>query len=183
MMCISLPTSDIYNLVGMMSIIQAQIYYSNIVVPNTNITSFLNEVILNDMSTGKYEFSIQGTTWTYLSKSQFSGLDLWDNVVAYNYQQGLNVQSWGRPYMPSLCPPNIKYPVLNISGLSIGNLTWKGTQDHSKWGIPFTTNVVCYGDMNRMTSQRTRGGGALCINNPILFNLHNAIITKVDPCT
>ena len=45
-----------------------------------------------------------------------------------------------------------------------------------------TTKVVCYGDMNRMTSQEKRGGGGLCIAHDGLYAIHNAIITKVNPC-
>ena len=84
--------------------------------------------------------------------------------------------------MPSLCPPTDKYSTLNVANLKIGAASWTGTNDHSKWGIPVTTKVVCYGDMNRMTSQEKRGGGGLCIAHDGLYAIHNAIITKVNPC-
>ena len=182
MMCVSMPTSTLYELAGIMSVIQASVYYTNIKISNANVTRFTSGLILDNLSTGSYQFSVAGTSYVYISKSQYSGLDLWDIVVAGYYQQGLYVQSWGRPYMASVCPPLAKYTTLNISGLKIANATWAGTQDHSKWGIPTSTKVVCYGDMNRMTSQRTRGGGALCMANSNLYDLHFGVITNMDPC-
>ena len=37
--------------------------------------------------------------------------------------------------------------------------TWSGTKDHSKWGVGITKNIACFGDINRMCSQESRGGG------------------------
>lgn len=182
MMCISLPTSTLFELVGVMALIQPDVYHEYIVVENSNITALVNDVIIGTSSYGAYTFNLKGITWTYLAKTQYSLLDLWDSVVAGYYKQGFNVQSWGKPYMTSVCPPNSKYPVLNVASLKIGTISWKGTQDHSKWGIPNTDKVVCYGDMNRMTSQEKRGGGALCISESTLYTIHQNIITGVNPC-
>ena len=182
MMCVSLPTTLLFNVVGMMSLIQPIIYHSNIVIQNANVTNFLNDIPFKDISYGSYSFVVKGITWNYISKTALSGLDIWDIVVANYYKQGLSVQSWGRPYMPSLCPPVDPYPVLNVANLNIGTASWTGTNDHSKWAIPVSTKVVCYGDMNRMYSQEQRGGGTLCISHDKLYSIHSTMITKVNPC-
>jgi deoxyribonuclease II len=182
-MCVSLPTKTLFELAGIMTLIQAQVYHSQIVLENSNISSIIQDKILSNLSpSASYQFSLGGLSWAYLAKSQSSGLYVWDDVVSSFFKQGLRTETWGRPYMPSVCPPNNKYSVLNINGLKIGEFSWKDTQDHSKWGLLDNSPVVCYGDMNRMTSQQTRGGGALCVTNSAYFALHQSIITGVDPC-
>jgi hypothetical protein len=59
-------------------------------------------------------------------------------------------------------------------------------QDHSKWGISTDAaaapNIVCIGDINRMTSQRKRGGGAVCILASNLWTALNTAITAHNSC-
>ena len=56
------------------------------------------------------------------------------------------------------------------------------TRDHCKWGISCTGSTVCVGDINRMTSQKKRGGGTACIENPSLWKAIHALINSTDPC-
>ena len=132
MMCVSVTDTQLFNIAGIMSIIQPIVYHKVLLVQNSNITLVVNDVILNKLNTGSYSFNSNGITWNYLSKSSYSNSDFWDTTVAYYYQQGLSVQSWGRPYMPSLCPPTDKYSTLNVANLKIGAASWTGTNDHSK---------------------------------------------------
>lgn len=182
MICITLTPTQLFNLAGIMSLIQPSVYYKNIVIENTNITNVINNVLPGFGPSGSYAFTAGGLSWTYIAKNQFAEIQLWDNVVSGYFKQGLEVESWGRPYMPSVCPPNSIYPILNIAGLQIQNIAWSKTQDHSKWATLMTTKIICYGDMNRMTSQASRGGGTLCLALDWFFTLHNDIITDVDPC-
>lgn len=84
--------------------------------------------------------------------------------------------------MLGLCPPSYPYSDLNIGNLIIGKYYWEGYNDHSKWGISANSTVLCYGDLNRMWSQRYRGGGGLCVNFPALYAVHKAIVQTVDAC-
>ena len=61
------------------------------------------------------------------------------------------------------------------------SITWKQTQDHSKWVIATSdrNNFVCFGDVNRMESQFKRGGAYYCLENYILKKSMNSIIS--DP--
>jgi deoxyribonuclease-2 len=59
---------------------------------------------------------------------------------------------------------------------------WSETQDHSKWAITETKDVVCMGDINRMTSQYSRGGGTACFLDPVLHAVLKQAIIKTNTC-
>jgi hypothetical protein len=61
---------------------------------------------------------------------------------------------------------DIKY--INLGPLGI-HLAWPETHDHAKWGITTHSNWVCVGDINRMVSQRKRGGGTIAFQNQALW--------------
>ena len=61
---------------------------------------------------------------------------------------------------------DIKY--INLGPLGI-HYAWPETHDHAKWAITKDHNWVCVGDINRMISQRKRGGGAVAFQNPTLW--------------
>jgi deoxyribonuclease-2 len=46
---------------------------------------------------------------------------------------------------------------------------WPETHDHAKWGITLHAPWICVGDINRMISQRKRGGGTIAFQNEILW--------------
>ena len=182
LMCVSMSTTNLFSLLGLMALIQPDVYYSNIVLRNDNVSMVIGDLLPSLPPSAGFVFKENGFRFSYVAKSQFSGLDLWDNSVSGFFKSGLNVESWGRPYMASSCPPTIPYPVLNIAKIKIGDYAWKDTQDHSKWALVTDLSVVCYGDMNRMVSQRVRGGGALCLDSQGFYDAHRSIIVSVDPC-
>ena len=76
-------------------------------------------------------------------------------------------------------------------GNKLTDYHWSYTKDHAKWAIseapdergdtenenaiPTHISWVCIADMNRMTSQEKRGGGAICFHEPILWQSLNEI--------
>jgi len=73
-----------------------------------------------------------------------------------------------RPLMNSCC--TCPYGVYNIELINFEDgIEFKETKDHSKWAITTTSapNTVCVGDINRMESQRKRGGGAVTPTNTL----------------
>jgi len=67
----------------------------------------------------------------------------------------MNVESWGRPYMPSNCTPDVDWDSTNVKSVKFPNgAGWKNTDDHSKWAVSYNSsvNVACPSDLNRMTS-------------------------------
>jgi len=129
-----------------------------------------------------YSLTVGGLPFTYLARSSKANLDFWEQLVSPNYKDGFYVQSWGRPYMEGYCPPSWTYTNLNIANLTLAKWYWEGYNDHSKWGIGVTTNTVCYADINRMYTQKYRGGGGLCVVSADLYKVHKAIATNEDPC-
>lgn len=181
-MCVSLTSQQLFNLVGVMAIIQPIMYYKHLVLSNDNVTKFTGDILPDLPPSFGFGFIQNDQQFYYIAKSRYSNLYLWDNSVSEFFQTGLRVESWGRPYMPSACPPNVPYSVLNIASLKVLQYSWLDTQDHSKWAIIDGANTVCYGDMNRMTSQLGRGGGTLCIKLDWFYNIHQTIITSSNPC-
>lgn len=88
-------------------------------------------------------------------------IPFWNDKIGH--ASGFYVESWGRPYMTSVCDGANK--VINIEYLSIGGLSVKDTGDHSKWALNIDpkTNLFCPGDLNHMASQHNRGGSFFCI--------------------
>lgn len=70
--------------------------------------------------------------------------------------------------MPSGCNT---YKTMNVKHVTFeSSISFRETKDHAKWAAsPMSSNrhlrsnpyVTCIGDINRMTSQRNRGGGAV----------------------
>jgi len=126
---------------------------------------------------------------TLLAKSRRFSLDLWDGLVAVNLQVDLAVQTWkngGGENMNSSCTSGgFKNQVMNIEEVDAPALTWKSSRDHSKWGVAVGTRTkqyVCFGDINRQTSQIKRGGGAVCVQSTKLWNAMTAITGSYDAC-
>ena len=84
--------------------------------------------------------------------------------------QPLEVESWIRG---SACEPTDK--VHDIKELKFNNYSWSEYNDHSKWCTG--TRSVCFSDINRMTTQALRGGGAICVDDKQIYaDFHDAIL-------
>ena len=42
---------------------------------------------------------------------------------------------------------------------------------------------VCVGDINRMNTQKKRGGGTVCFQNAKVWKAFTGIVKLVEPCT
>jgi deoxyribonuclease-2 len=184
MFCVKLKTSDLFTLAGEMSIAFPNVYASRILQQNSNISLLVNNrsISSSPFFSGFSFLTPGGFEFRYFSKSGASNLDIYEQVISPYYQDGFMCETWGRPWEADFCPPSYKYKNLNIDEISIGNYWWTSYYDHSKWAIGITNPIVCYSDMNRMTSQWVRGGGSLCIFNQQLYDYHKSITTKYDSC-
>jgi deoxyribonuclease-2 len=151
--------------------------------------------------TGVAQLNAQGssssvaTTFTSLAKSKEWDGDLYEGLVAPHYRSGFLVESWIRgdrlgKYCPNARTKSSRHPyeVVDAKTMRVTlptgqNRTWTETQDHAKWAVSLDSSyVVCVGDINRMSSQRKRGGGAVCFaNKDLCFSLYNTITTS-DTC-
>jgi len=124
------------------------------------------------------------TSFTAFAKNANWGQDLWADLVAEHFKSDLYVETWIRGSAEgSYCRPKHKYEVLDVETMVArspnGNITWSEGQDHAKWAVMLDgSSKLCVGDINRMTTQRNRGGGAVCFSDKGLSTaLYNSIVT------
>ena len=182
--CIHIKPQDLFNIAGVMSINLPQVYYSNINIPNANISLIINNLTISSANSYAYSFNtIGGLPFTYFAKAGKANVDLYESIISPYYNDGMLLQTWGRPYEQNFCPSGgYQYANENINEIQIGKYWWYGYYDHSKWGIGINTQMVCYSDINRMYSQWVRGGGAVCTLNTGLYNYMSKIIENAGPC-
>ncbi|CAB4066421.1 Ribose-phosphate pyrophosphokinase 3,Phosphoribosyl pyrophosphate synthase-associated protein 2,Ribose-phosphate pyrophosphokinase 4,Ribose-phosphate pyrophosphokinase 5,Ribose-phosphate pyrophosphokinase,Ribose-phosphate pyrophosphokinase 1,Phosphoribosyl pyrophosphate synthase-associated protein 1,Ribose-phosphate pyrophosphokinase 2,Ribose-phosphate pyrophosphokinase A [Lepeophtheirus salmonis] len=107
--------------------------------------------------------------------------DLYANLVAPSLRTSLLVETWahgsgGR--LNTTCS-DVPYPIYNVKLLKLMGIPFHRMEDHSKWAIG--GGYVCVGDINRMTSQRKRGGGTLCFRNSKAYKLFADLIVETEP--
>lgn len=134
------------------------------------------------------QLSVGGATFTSLAKNAQWDNDLYEGLVAPTFGSDLLVESWLRGSKEgSYCKPKYSYKVVDVSSMSLdggkaGNITWTETQDHAKWALALDqSNLVCVCDINRMTTQRVRGGGCICFKQASLATqLYNTVAASYD---
>lgn len=177
-MCVELEPAQLFAVAGLMSINFPNVYSSRQVTQNANITALVNQ----NWSTGTTHTMSLGNGFYYLCKSSAANIELWEDLVCPYFEEGFNVQSWGKPYMDSYCTPDYNYDAINVEKEQVGSTWWLGSDDHSKWGVSRSGTITCIGDINRMTSQAARGGGTLCFDNSDLHSLFKSIVIETDSC-
>jgi len=131
--------------------------------------------------------SWKNTTFTVFGKDNKWGEDLYEDLVAPNLQVGFQWQTWRRDnpdnHMGSYCVPKYPFNSLNILSMNFSPaFSFSYTKDHSKWGISQLKNWVCVGDINRMISQRKRGGGTACMQSAPLWNALKQVVGGTEAC-
>ena len=69
-----------------------------------------------------------------------------------------------------------KSVIKEVKRLSWEGVDWKESNDHSKWAA--SESYLWIGDLNRMTSQFTRGGGGFLIKNPKLAKAFRKLVVE-----
>lgn len=114
--------------------------------------------------------------------------DLYHSWVAPTLQSDLLVQFWIRStgVLPSDCSEGWK--VLDITLLNPGQVfTYKTSQDHSKWAVSPTAagqggGWVCVGDINRNEAEEKRGGGTVCLQDPVVWKAYRTAALDCESC-
>lgn len=81
-----------------------------------------------------------------------------------------------------------KYSSVDVMQVDFGKggdgdqLTYRVAGNHAKWLVGSTGMWVCMADMNRMITQRLRGGGALCFEDADVHAVFSAAISKAESC-
>ena len=200
-LCISLLTSTSAEQIGQQMKYNSPYLYS-VNVPKwvlknyPTLTSAANgeHVKKRDKSSNLVTFSsLGGDLFTSFAKSKHFGKDLYFGLVAPMLKTNLMVESWpnGAGKMKSACDG--KYKVENIDALDFelkSKIKFTTHKDHAKWAVAYSDNLkmsdkqkfVCIGDINRMETQKKRGGGTVCFTNKDLWKTFTGIVKSVEAC-
>ncbi|KAL3220671.1 hypothetical protein MRX96_050305 [Rhipicephalus microplus] len=78
------------------------------------------------------------------------------------------------------------YSVTDVETIRIqthaGTLYFPSSEDHSKWYVAWKLDIFCISSLNRMLSQKKRGGGVTCILSKTLATLFRNSIEKRSMC-
>lgn len=131
-----------------------------------------------------------GTDFISFAKGASFHNDLYHSWVAPTLQSDLLVQFWirSRGILPSNCSQGWK--VLDITLINPGQtFTFKASQDHSKWAVSTQASSsgagggwVCVGDINRNEAEEKRGGGTVCLHDPVVWKAYRTAALQCEAC-
>eukprot|EP01125_Pyxidicula_operculata_P021747 TRINITY_DN8608_c0_g1_i1.p1 TRINITY_DN8608_c0_g1~~TRINITY_DN8608_c0_g1_i1.p1 ORF type:complete len:380 (-),score=73.93 TRINITY_DN8608_c0_g1_i1:170-1309(-) len=202
--CVSIFSSNLDNIGSYLQYYHAYVYDSN--VPSSanmpNFQAFTNDQFLT--TNGSVAFtSLAGKRFLAVGKNQMTNSDLYEDYLAPALNTGLYVECWcggtfGFDCMDSYCAgapigsnPSTpqsswsSYPFdsVTVDGLNFNGMSFAVKYNHAKWAISIpssSANWFCASDINRETTQRKRGGGAVCMRDPQLWNAMYTAITSLD---
>lgn len=119
--------------------------------------------------------------------------DLYSKLVAPHLKVPMIVETWRRGAggpLDSNCKDkltvtNVKEMKINFANGKVKDSgVWPYIRDHSKWGMSADPKspFVCIGDINRMESQKKRGGGTVCVKNPDLWKVFSEAVHDTEAC-
>lgn len=135
--------------------------------------------------------STGGTDFISFAKGAKFDDDLYHSWVAPALKTDLLVQFWVRStgILPSNC--SLGWKVLDIKLIHPGEtFTFKATQDHSKWAVSPKAagwrggggGWVCVGDINRNEAEERRGGGTVCLQDPVVWKAYRTAALQCEAC-
>jgi deoxyribonuclease-2 len=108
-----------------------------------------------------------------LAKNRQWGKDFWNGFVGPTLGADMDDETWIRGPIPPVADTDGIHKTFDIKFINLGPLgahwAWPETHDHAKWGITVGSDWICVGDINRMISQRKRGGGTVAFQNSTLW--------------
>jgi len=202
--CTSFNTKSLDKISQFLLSYYAFVYDSNIPTAFSTPTSFSNLV------NGQYTTSTSSILYTTLGgvnfigfgKNGMTGSDLYEDYVAPGISNGLVVETWcggdfsdspgcqpsncqGQPIVNPSVPQSgqssYAYDSVTIEAFDFGDgNSFDTSLNHAKFALSETGAWVCPGDINRQTTQRKRGGGAICFKNSGLYTLLDGAITALN---
>lgn len=206
-MCIALSRKDLNRVGDQLKHVRPWVYFDEFSQEHKKALPSISDIINKKVRIDKIGSSnvIHGlkavggtqTDFSYMVKNSRWNRRFWTDLVSETLEDDMIVQSWIRGSSEGpVCSP---YKVVDVIELSMNrppgeeeeggihqSISWKWTesQDHSKWGVGLdeSKSWVCFGDLNRMTTQRHRGGGALCWRSLAVWNRLKLAIKKNQQC-
>jgi deoxyribonuclease-2 len=113
-----------------------------------------------------------------IAKNRNWNKDFWNQLVAPTLGADINVETWirgGAKVIPGTWDEAKVYTTSDIKFITLQAIglpwAWSEVDDHAKWAISDSDNWLCVGDINRMISQRKRGGCTIAFRDAVLWNL------------
>ncbi|HZS47117.1 MAG TPA: deoxyribonuclease II family protein [Blastocatellia bacterium] len=117
--------------------------------------------------------SIGGMPFKVIAKNRKWNKDFWNDLVGPTLKVDMDVETWIRGKIPPIADSDGIHKTFDLKYINLGPLgahwVWPETHDHAKWGISLHSDWICVGDINRMISQRKRGGGTIAFQNEVLW--------------
>lgn len=114
-----------------------------------------------------------GMPFKVIAKNREWNGDFWNDLVGPTLKDDIDVETWIRGPIPPIADRDGIHKTFDIKFINLGPLgahwAWPETHDHAKWGITTHDPWICVGDINRMISQRKRGGGTIAFQNRVLW--------------
>jgi deoxyribonuclease-2 len=177
-LCISLDIDTCRKIATQMADHQEpQVYYNHTADLPTTDPLYIITQPLNPKPPKKSDVleltSIGGMPFKVIAKNKQWDDDFWNDLVGPALGDDMDVETWIRGPIPPQADSDgihktfdIKY--INLAALGV-HWAWPETHDHAKWGITLHSPWVCVGDINRMVSQKKRGGGTIAFQNRTLW--------------
>ncbi|XP_068612328.1 deoxyribonuclease-2-alpha [Brachionichthys hirsutus] len=132
--------------------------------------------------------SKDGADFISFAKGSSFHHDLYHSWVAPTLQSDLLVQFWirSRHILPSDC--SLGWKVLDITLINPGQtFSFSRSRDHSKWAVsPKAPGAgggwVCVGDINRNEAEMKRGGGTVCLRDPVVWEAYRTAALECEAC-
>ena len=178
-LCLTLDLDTIEQLAGLMiSHQQPQTYYTN--TADLDQSSSLYELAQPLQANDPAEHKVLelktagGMPFKVIAKNRAWNQDFWNGLVGPSLAEDMNVETWIRGPIAPVADTDGIHKTYDIKYINLGplgiHMAWPETHDHAKWGITTHSDWVCVADINRMISQRKRGGGAIAFQNETLWN-------------
>eukprot|EP00039_Didymoeca_costata_P030550 m.30147 g.30147 ORF g.30147 m.30147 type:complete len:351 (-) comp8177_c0_seq1:52-1104(-) len=191
-LCMTINTADVDTIAGQFLYTTPYVYVNN--VPDNiaarypTLGKVFNKEWVKPTGTNVASFTIGHTKFTSLAKNGAWDQDIYEGLVAPYLDSPLLVESWIRgDALGKYCKPKYKYDVSDILNCTVkgpsGQQSWNEGEDHAKWCIATDgSQRMCICDINRMTTQRIRGGGCVCFKDAQLSAQLNNSITGANQC-
>lgn len=179
-LCLSLDVGTARKLASQMNSHQEpQVYYPCVAhgLPESDPLASLTKSVNVDAAADSNVIDLTtrgGVAFKVIAKNRNWNRDFWNELVGPTLGEDLDVESWIRGPIPPIADSDGIHKTFDIKYITMGPLgihwAWPESQDHAKWGITLKSDWVCVGDINRMISQRKRGGCTIAFQNETLWN-------------
>jgi deoxyribonuclease II len=114
-----------------------------------------------------------GMPFMVIAKNRAWNQDFWNGLVGPTLGEDMDVDTWIRGQVAPVSDTDGIHKTYDIKYINLGplgiHMAWPETHDHAKWGITTHSSWICVGDINRMITQRKRGGGTIAFQNQALW--------------